>query len=478
MLGDKEKLLGEEKHNKEHPARSCFIYTWAENIAEEYRTILYHFQPPTRKASQWKCSPTKLHRLARLIEKRMVNNNMASLFKNLVDAAAKVTKHMLRMKNKSGKENKAGLIDGSDIVPTLKFLIKEMDSVQKQQGDAVWTELIANAHIIFCTLTSAGGLILKDHSVSDLIVDEAAAATEPELYIPFHMRPSRLLAVGDPLQLPATILSRRAVTLGLAESLHERLMYRCDFQYTMLDIQYRMRPDISLFPSSRFYEGKIQNGENVCAKGYVGKAQLLGGNPYTFIDCTGEEDQDAGGSYKNEKEAEIVVNLILELQKVSGAGYRTQQSGSDSWHSASKIRVITFYHAQRKLLKRLLQPKGLEEKVTVATVDSSQGCEADIIIVSFVRSPRSKTFFSESGKYAAGFLTDDRRMNVSLTRAKYQLICVGNVEALARMKGAETLQMLAKDAKERGVVLPFAGKQDPRPLDDVVEEFYDTSFAC
>ncbi|OEU15131.1 hypothetical protein FRACYDRAFT_165538, partial [Fragilariopsis cylindrus CCMP1102] len=58
--------------------------------------------------------------------------------------------------------------------------------------------------------------------------------------------------------------------------------------------------------------------------------------------------------------------------------------------------------------------------VLVATVDSSQGCEADFVILSFVRSE------GNGGRNTVGFLMDDRRLNVALTRAKYQIIGVGN----------------------------------------------------
>jgi len=91
-------------------------------------------------------------------------------------------------------------------------------------------------------------------------------------------------------------------------------------------------------------------------------------------------------------------------------------------------------------------------------VDSSQGCEADIVLVSFVRSPPSSK--RVLNQYDAGFLTDDRRMNVALTRARFQLICVGNVQALKVMMGAETIQLLAADAEERGIVRPFLVKRE------------------
>lgn len=99
--------------------------------------------------------------------------------------------------------------------------------------------------------------------MEDLFVDEAAAATEPEVMIPFHLRPQRMLAVGDPMQLPATLTSRYAIDCGLDNSLIGRLMYDCSHEYTMLDKQYRMHPEIRSLPSKIFYDGKIRDGDNV-----------------------------------------------------------------------------------------------------------------------------------------------------------------------------------------------------------------------
>jgi len=83
----------------------------------------------------------------------------------------------------------------------------------------------------------------------------------------------------------------------------------------------------------------------------------------------------------------------------------------------------------------------------VATVDSSQGCEADVVIISFVRSS------SKKGRHAAGFLCDDRRVNVALTRARHQLICVGDALDTLSKQGSATLKHLVSDAQNRGSLL-------------------------
>jgi superfamily I DNA and/or RNA helicase len=101
------------------------------------------------------------------------------------------------------------------------------------------------------------------------------------------------------------------------------------------------------------------------------------------------------------------------------------------------------------LLKRLFRQHNLAD-VVVATVDSSQGCESDVVLVSLVRSSHVN-----SGKAGnVGFLADDRRMNVSLTRARFQLVCIGNARQLQTC-ASETIRQLAVDAHERGCVLPY-----------------------
>jgi superfamily I DNA and/or RNA helicase len=287
----------------------------------------------------------------------------------------------------------------------------------------------------------AGGTDLKRLGrVDDLIVDEAAAATEPELCIPLYLQPRRLLAVGDPRQLPATVTSLRAAELGLNMSLHQRLMDECGYKPIMLNVQYRMHAEISLFPSARFYHSQLLNAPNVSSL-YRNGALLLHRSPYSFLKVAGAEQKDDLGSSYNQLEAHHVADLIFKLQSVFHR--------ESAWHGPDRIRVITFYQAQVSAIQQCLQHRGLGDLITVATVDASQGCEADVVIVSFVRSRQD---MGAGDSATAGFLTDDRRINVALTRAKFQLICVGNVDWLAQLTGddSETLRELAVDATRRG----------------------------
>ena len=98
------------------------------------------------------------------------------------------------------------------------------------------------------------------------------------------------------------------------------------------------------------------------------------------------------------------------------------------------IYVLTFYAGQVRLLKRLLAAT----PVRVSTVDSAQGSEADVVLVSFVRTER------------LGFLRDFRRLNVAITRAKSLLLCFGK----ARTFPGDHVGALVADAHARGLLVP------------------------
>lgn len=144
-----------------------------------------------------------------------------------------------------------------------------------------------------------------------------------------------------------------------------------------------------------------------------------------FLHRRFEEQKLSSGSVCNLGEANTVVEIVRSIDRQS---------------DPERIRVITFYKAQVALIRKQLRLGGFSD-VLVATVDSSQGCEADIVLISFVR---SRTL---------GFIRDDRRMNVALTRARYQLVCIGNVERYPHFENARTIQALVDHAHTNAVVV-------------------------
>ena len=433
MIGDKEKLLTEDQTSS--GLKSIFVYSYMEVMVDEWtsirRTLQKHYMDVGALITTANGLVAKLdHQLPNL----MYKNDIATITSNILQKLVELFS--------CGPTVQIGMAIKRDLCEAINTLIKMLKGINDRD---ITSELLSTAHIIFCTLASAGAVMVKQTDrIHDLIVDEAAAATEPELYIPFHLKPQRLLAVGDPKQLPATVMSRFAEKCGLNKSLHERLMYDCQWPYIMLNVQYRMRPPISVFPSTTFYQGEIQNGPNVTMPNYMTPMSLLKQEAYRFIQVNGIENQNCMGSYQNRDEAKVVVNILLELSHMA----RVQGKGP-AWSLVDRIRIITFYQAQVTLIKSMLRVHGLES-VVVSTVDSSQGCEADVVIVTFVRSVAN-------GKI--GFLADNRRLNVALTRAKFQLICVGNVKGMMDLDEAKTIQSLANNAHSRGCISSYSTVQ-------------------
>ena len=433
LVGDEDKLLENEiwtrgNVNAENSKlRENFLYTFIDAIKDEFlyvRSIL-----DKGNFRRFNMIQKMVRRLKNLMMQKVTD-------KKVVQTADKIERMIKDFSKARVKSYPREIIVKIDLI---------LGMIGAWDRDIIWQQMLRSADVVFCTLGSSGSLFLKKFvgEIDDLIVDEAAAATEPEIYIPFQYLPRRLLCVGDPKQLPATITSQFAEHMGLSKSLHERLMYDCNHGHIMLDTQYRMNPALSQFPSNNFYRGRLKNGKNVLADK---KLSMMSHSVYTLYQIDGKERQHPSGSIENEEEANAVVQIVENLRQAS-------HGPSLGWCTSNRLRIITFYQAQVSLIKRLLYRRNLGN-VLVSTVDSSQGSEADFVIISFVRS------YGEAGKKTVGFVADDRRLNVALTRAKHQMICVGNIERLASLSDGKSgsVKHLAIDALNRLCVQPFPFK--------------------
>ena len=348
------------------------------------------------------------------------------------------------------------------LVDCRNFARDEIDS------KAVVSERLNTSKIIFCTLSSSGSATVKSmFSVDNLVVDEAGACVEADIMIPFILRPRRLLLVGDPKQLPATTMSQRGARMKFERSMLERMQLDLEYDYTMLDTQYRMDPEISLFPGMEWYGGKLKDGVKGLVKGGEEERDMFkvsinrNEGPLCFFDTQGKmpEVQSWGGSYSNEGEAVTVVKMLRKLfeehlsrigrnKLYEGLTLRQRTHLKHSWCTPDKVRVITFYAAQVGEIKKQLRMRGFkDENITVCTVDSSQGCEAETVILSFVRSGRG-----------VGFLNDERRLNVGLTRAKKKCIIVGDLRTIK--KGVTLKRFVENIVGRQGIVANKLGAVD------------------
>ena len=318
-------------------------------------------------------------------------------------------------------QEKQGLLDlqNSDKERILARL--EMGILQLKDSSHMFEYfLMQRAQIVFSTLVASGREWLKKQigNVDRLIIDEAAQALVPETFIPLRLNPKMCILVGDPKQLPATLGSRAAKEAGFDKSLMQSLIEDCQQPYKMLDTQYRMNLDICSWPSRQYYNGRLKTGDSV-----MGRASLFENTTvHSFFHrstcffniSSGKEERNLSGSFLNQKEALAIVKTVSYLLK---CGLESAQIG-----------IITFYAAQveqiMRNLRRMIDLGRIEEKklkeLTVNTIDSFQGGERDMIVISAVR----------SGRDSVGFLDDGRRVNVAMTRAKSSLFIFGNGERL------------------------------------------------
>lgn len=335
------------------------------------------------------------------------------------------------------------------------------------------------------------------------IIDEAGHATIPETLIPLHMA-KRALLIGDDQQLPPIVaadLSCRARDENrrnqaacakadgpcwLETSLFSRLWTDKDLHLPriLLNIQFRMHEKIGAFISDTFYEGQLQNGregEPFQFSSFTHPICLIDTRAYQSVrheerlqGCTEEED---GTSFRNPLEQQIVATICRHL--------RGHVDNLPADADAVSVGVISPYSAQiQRLQSGLRDYFNSHEKLRfcesdVASVDRFQGAERDIIIVSFVRSPKECPRCGGKGWKNAGgqttkrgcddcngtgyagrslrFVHDLKRMNVAFSRARKMLIMVGDIDALCNARGEsrgqEALNAFHQYVRTEGQVL-------------------------
>ena len=280
---------------------------------------------------------------------------------------------------------------------------KEVRRIERQIRD----DILDRAQVLCCTCIGVGHQLLDGRRFSRVLLDEATQATEPASLVPLVRGARQIVLVGDHRQLPPTVISRRAENGGLRRSLFERLV-AMGIEPMLLDTQYRMHPAISDFPNRTFYEGRLVDG--ITAADRPNPAGLLWNDwevPMAFLPVNGDELLSPDGASKeNPAEAGWVATILENLLQAGDL-------------EEADIGIITPYAGQVRAIRDALPERN--DSVEVQTVDGYQGREKEVIIFSCVRSNSDGT---------VGFLSDERRLNVALTRAKRGLIVIGDPDTL------------------------------------------------
>ncbi|GMH93612.1 hypothetical protein TrST_g2912 [Triparma strigata] len=305
--------------------------------------------------------------------------------------------------------------------------------------------LLEQCQIVFVTLSSAGHPSLQNtRKFEVVIVDEAAQCVEPSTLIALELGSHHTVLVGDPKQLPATLFDSSGARDGRRydRSLFERLEAG-NVDVYMLNTQYRMHSEISKFPRARFYENKLLNSSRNDERTF-GKSLLKAmsssvktlATPYVIFDLKSQEEK-SGMSLINRLEADFVIDIVRALQE--SFGYENLRN---------KVGVITPYAKQVKHISRQIEAAVNEGCVPVETntVDGFQGREKEVIIFSAVRAGKGN---------GIGFLSDERRMNVALTRPKSMFVLVCDVDRVR--KGDSNWKALVDEAGRAGKVVRVIG---------------------
>ena len=324
--------------------------------------------------------------------------------------------------------------------------------------------ILGEAEMVFATLSSTQRKVFKSvaHKIPfhTVLIDEAGQSSEVAALQPLCFGARRVVLVGDPQQLPATILSEAGKAMAMERSLFERLQAQ-GCPVVMLQVQYRMHPEIRSFPSRHFYQGLLQDATSVTSlppEPYHAHPFL---RPYLVFDVAkGKESRrGGGGSLSNLAEAQTALSLCELLIKCLG------QSPP---RSPVSLAIITPYREQKALLLETFQAASAVKKqkavdFSIETVDSYQGRQVDIVILSCVRAGAAR---------GLGFVNDVRRMNVAITRAKRSLWILGSLSTLrsnleweALVKDAEARKLVVSESDvellESGMISHLQPLQDP-----------------
>ncbi len=324
-------------------------------------------------------------------------------------------------------------------------------------------QLLTETRIFVATISSIHGKaeLFKLKQFETVIIDEASQILEPNL-VGLLSRFKKFIMIGDHLQLPAVcaqtdqqceIIDQELNELGIKrmnESLFER-MYRQAQEHQQFDHlgmlyrQGRMHSEIMSFPSTEFYNNQLQifdeskeSNQNIPLENKYTKlteteiSKKLSDNRKIFINS--ENNNTSSSLKRNPHEAHIIAKIVNELTNL-------YQINSLDW-DLNTCGIITPFRVQISTIHEALKDIGLQElPITIDTVERYQGGARDIIIISTCISLPQQIEQISSLNYQG----IDRKLNVALTRARQQIIVVGNKKALS---ASETYSKLIGEYEE------------------------------
>ncbi|XP_053277315.1 putative helicase mov-10-B.2 isoform X1 [Pleuronectes platessa] len=309
-------------------------------------------------------------------------------------------------------------------------------------------EELMEFRVLVTTLVTAGRLVtggIPPGHFTHVFVDEAGHAVETECLIPLagllRAHTGQVVLAGDPKQLGPILRSPLALKHGLGVSLLQRMMTQFSLYQkdegewdrrfvTKLLCNYRSHPSILEVPNELFYDSELLcSADEVLRNSYCNWEHLpKKGFPVIFHGVTGVDEREASSpSFFNRAEVEQLVEYVKKLLQNQGKKGLATISPRD-------IGIIAPYRKQVQKIRQALNKveKNFKfmnmDKLKVGSVEEFQGQERRVILVSTVRSSSSYTDFDK--QFNLGFVKNEKRFNVAITRAKALLIVLGNPRVL------------------------------------------------
>ncbi|MFC3563402.1 AAA domain-containing protein [Pedobacter jamesrossensis] len=299
-----------------------------------------------------------------------------------------------------------------------KALFDEAHKIGKEIENSeqyIIDNLFNNAQIITATLVGSNHYTVKNLKYNTVVIDEAGQALEPACWIPI-LKAEKVIFAGDHFQLSPTIKSAEAAKNGLSTTLLEKLVSLHPDAVVLLNEQYRMNRKIMGYSSKVFYDDKLLANASVSEH-----VLFQNDEPLMFIDTAGcgFDERADGTSTTNPEEAVFLLKHLGQFIETIESQYLDAKFPS--------IAVISPYKQQVHLLKELMHANPIlmahTDEISANTIDSFQGQERDIVYISLTRS---------NAEGMIGFLSDIRRMNVAMTRARKKLVVIGDGATLSR----------------------------------------------
>lgn len=342
------------------------------------------------------------------MDQKMANHPAMKDIRRLKKQAAEYRDLAHKYKRKFGKEERE----------QRQALFAEARSISKQVEQTeqyIVNDLLARAQVITATLVGANHYSVRHLKYGTVVIDEAGQALEPACWIPI-LKGRKVVMAGDHHQLPPTIKSEDAARRGLGRTLLEKCVSLHPESVVLLEEQYRMHERIMGFSSREFYDSRLQAHPSVADHRLFSEDE-----PLLFIDTAGcgFEERWEGTRISNPEEAAFLLRQVRALVQQLQEHYPME--------AFPEIGVIAPYKQQVEVLAegRAADPvlKEIGPRLSINTIDSFQGQERDAIFISLTRSNADNTI---------GFLSEIRRINVAMTRARKKLVLVGDSATLSQ----------------------------------------------